>query len=108
MQTDRTEKTWDLFINHEQDRFIGRTMNLFIKVKICAIMRGLKVILGLNSQIRLNALCVICRTGRRLTNVSVSGKGFGILSNFRIKKGKREWSFRKVMTESCHIYNEVE
>jgi len=56
MQTGRSEETCDIFINNEQDRFIGRAMNLFIKVKICAIMRGLKVILGLNSQTRPNAV----------------------------------------------------
>ena len=83
MQTDRTEKTCDLFINHEQDRFIGRAMNLFIKVKICAIMRGLKVILGLNSQTRPNALYAETVVGLQLCPYRAKGSVYCLISEFK-------------------------
>ena len=50
----------------------GLYINLFIKVKICAILRGFKVILGFNSQTRENAS--LCGNGGMRENAAICGK----------------------------------
>jgi len=79
MQTGRSEETCDILINHEQDRFIGRAMNLFIKVKICAIMCGINMILGFNYQTRPNALYAATVVGVKMCPYAAKGKVYCLI-----------------------------